>query len=103
GLTFYYMTKALTDYYLRKKMVEKGLDGEDAAKILAKDLKIANKYSSLKWGLIILFGGIGLVLIEILVDFREASSLPFGILAISISVGFLIYYFIMKNSEDKEL
>ncbi len=87
GLTFYLITKTLTDYFLRKKMVEKGLVGEDAVKILTKELNEVNKYSSLKWGLIVLFGGIGLVLIELFVDFNTTRSLPFGILSISISLG----------------
>ena len=102
GLTFYMITKTLTDYFLRKKMVEKGLVGEDAVKILSKEMNEVNRYSSLKWGLIILSGGIGLVIIEVFADWNELSSLPLGILSISISIGFLVYYFIVKNSRKNE-
>lgn len=101
GLTIYFMTKALTDYYLRKKMVEKGMTGDDATKILAKEIREVGKYRSLKWGLIVLFGGIGLILSEMFASFRRPSAIPFGILAISISLGFLIYFFIVKNNENK--
>lgn len=101
GITFYLITKVLTDYFLRKKMVEKGMLGEDATKILTKELNTVNKFSSLKWGLITLSSGIGLVLIEYLVDFEENTALPFGILAISISLGFLVYYFIVKNARKE--
>jgi len=99
GFTLYAITKTLTDYHLRKKMIEKGLVGEDASNILAKEQNIMSKYSSLKWGLIVLSGGIGLVIIDSIVDYRRNPTLPFGILAISISLGFLIYYFIVKNAK----
>lgn len=102
GLTFYFITKALTDYYLRKKMVEKGLVGEDAVKILTKEVNEVNRYSSLKWGLIILSAGIGLVLVEMFGGWYRNSSLPLGILSISISIGFLAYYFIVKNSRKND-
>lgn len=101
GLTFYGVTKLLTDYYLRKKMVEKGLVGEDAANILARDHEKMSRYSSLKWGLIVVFAGIGLLIINLAVDFHNDPSLPLAILAISIGLGFLVYYFII-NSKAKQ-
>lgn len=102
GLTFYLITKTLTDYFLRKKMVEKGLVGEEAAKILNKEVNEVNRYSSLKWGLIILSGGIGLVLVEMFSGWHANSSLPLGILSISISLGFLTYYFIVRNARKND-
>lgn len=102
GLTFYLITKTLTDYFLRKKMVEKGMAGEDAVKILSKEMNEVNKYSSLKWGLIILFIGIGLVMTEFFVGYYHNPTLPLGILSICISLGFLIYYFIVKNARKNE-
>ena len=61
-----------------------------------------NKYPSLKWGLVALMSGLGLILVEILrwenpdlMDYRE-SVLPFGILLVFVSLGFLIYFFIMN-------
>ncbi|MEL6561621.1 MAG: DUF6249 domain-containing protein [Bacteroidota bacterium] len=102
GLTLYLITKTLTDYFLRKKMVEKGLVGEEAAKILTKEVNEVNRYSSLKWGLIILSGGIGLVFVEIFSGWYGNSSLPLGILSISISLGFLTYYFIVRNARKND-
>lgn len=90
-----YFTKVLTDYKLKRKLIEKDLINADAANIL-NDPELDGKYASLKWGLIILCGGIGLIIIN-MVDFYNDSPLPFGIMAVSIAVGFLSYFFIIKN------
>lgn len=90
-----YFTKVLTDYKLRKKLIENKLVNPDAANIL-NDQELDGRYASLKWGLIILFAGIGLILIN-MVDFYRDSPLPFGIMAVSIALGFLTYFFVVKN------
>ena len=65
-----------------------------------------NSYPSLKWGLVALMTGIGFIIIEVLgllnKEFIEGRDtvMPFGILMVSISLGFLIYFFIM-NSKKK--
>ncbi len=90
-----YFTKILTDYKLKRKLIEKDLINADAANII-NDQELDGKYASLKWGLIILFGGIGLIIIN-MVDFYHDSPLPFGIMAVSIAAGFLSYFFVIKN------
>lgn len=90
-----YFTKILTNYKLKRKLIEKDLVNADVANII-NDQELDGKYASLKWGLIIMFGGIGLIVIN-LVDFYHDSPLPFGIMAVSIASGFLSYFFIMKN------
>lgn len=60
-----------------------------------------NKQSALKWGLIVLFGGLGLIIIDSMgLDGDEA--MPYGIEAVCISVGFLIYYAMMKKEIDNK-
>jgi hypothetical protein len=65
-----------------------------------------NSYPSLKWGLVALMTGIGFIIIEVLgllnKEFIKGRDtvMPFGILLVSISLGFLIYFFIM-NSKKK--
>jgi hypothetical protein len=90
----YIIIKTLTDYYLRKKMVEKGIIGDDAGQLLQKQAE--NKYGALKWGLIILSGGIGLMLLE-MIDYDQSSPLPYGILATCLSIGFLAYFLIVQR------
>lgn len=91
-------TKTITDYSLKKRMVEKGLVGDDASQLLKNHTD--SRFSSLKWGLIILFGGLGLILLES-IQYDRYSTLPYGVFAVSVSVGFLLYYFIVKRiSQD---
>ncbi len=65
-----------------------------------------NSYPSLKWGLVALMTGLGFILIEILglLDNEYIAGrdtvMPFGILLVAISSGFLIYFFIV-NSKKK--
>lgn len=100
GGSAYFFTKALTDYILKKKMIEKGYVNEDTQAIFKRHTD-ENKYSALKWGLIILFGGLALILMEY-IPTNPDSPLPYGLLAFFISLGFLIYYFIVKNEQSKK-
>ncbi|XOV93807.1 MAG: DUF6249 domain-containing protein [Bacteroidota bacterium] len=99
GYTAVTFTKMLTDYFLRKKIVDKGLESTDVSAFFKTEDKA--KYSALKWGLIILFGGIGLMLIE-LMPYSDESPMPYGVIATSIAIGFLTYYFIVKKEIEKE-
>ncbi|HMJ69297.1 MAG TPA: DUF6249 domain-containing protein [Cyclobacteriaceae bacterium] len=96
GASLYLFTKVMTDYILKKKMIDKGFVNEDTQAIFKNQLSVDGKYSSLKWGLIVLAGGLALVTIEF-VDVRPDSPLPYGLLAVFISMGFLAYYFIVQN------
>ena len=92
-------TRALTDYFLKKRIVQSGLGPEEMKELLKKQQQ--SKYSSLKWGLIILFGGLGLLVISA-VPYQQDYPFPFGILAVSVSLGFLIYYFMVKKEDSAE-
>ena len=96
----YLFTKTLTDYFLRRKMVEKGYVTEESKHLLAKENEL-NKYSSLKWGILVLSAGIGLVIIEYLPRMHD-SVLPFGVFAICVSIGFLIFFVVAKKLTDKQ-
>jgi hypothetical protein len=95
GTALYFFTKVLTDYILKKKMIEKGYVGEDAQSIF-KTYKNENRYASLKWGLLFLTGGIALILMHVL-NVSPDSPLPYGIFTVALSLGFLIYYFLVKQ------
>ena len=100
SLGLVYFTKILSDYLLRKKMVEKGYVNPENESVLKK-FKSENQMANLKWGLIILSGGIGLVVVD-LVSFKQDSTLPFGVFAICVSLGFLAYFIIAKKLTNKE-
>lgn len=99
GAALYYFTKALTDYILKKKMIEKGYVNEDTQAIF-KTQAGDNRFGSLKWGLLAFFGGVSLILMDYL-DVRADSTLPYGILAVALSIGFLLYYFLVKKETSK--
>jgi hypothetical protein len=99
GAAVYFFVKAMTDYILKKKMIEKGFVNDDTQAIFKTHAE-PYKYSSLKWGLIILFGGLALILMEY-IPASPQSPLPYGLLAVSVSLGFLIYYFIVKKETGK--
>jgi ABC-type maltose transport system permease subunit len=92
-------TRTLTDYILKKRMIDKGYVNDDAQAIFKRHSD-ENKYASLKWGLIVFFAGLSLILMEF-IDFDRHSSLPYGLFAVSVSLGFLIYYFMIKKELNK--
>jgi hypothetical protein len=88
---------ALTNYSLKKKLIDKDMVNEDTANMFRSK---TSKQNSLKWGLIVLFGGIGLIIIDSMgLDGDEA--MPYGIEAVSIAVGFLAYYFVVNKEDNK--
>ena len=95
GASIYFFTKVMTDYILKKKMIDKGFVNEDTQAIF-KTQSGESKYSSLKWGLIIFFAGMSLVIMEY-IPASPDSPLPYGLFAVSVSLGFLIYYFLLKK------
>jgi hypothetical protein len=97
GFVIYYFTKVMTDYILKKKMIEKGFVNEDTQAIFKQSAETAGgKYSSLKWGMIIFFAGLALILMEF-IPIHSDSPLPYGLFAVSVSLGFLIYYFMVQR------
>ncbi len=101
----YQIIKVFTDFLLKRRIVKAG--HVDTAGILdtPKD-KEENSYPTLKWGLVTLFAGLGILVIALIgrgenMDWVHGSHsyLPVGIELIAISLGFLTYFFISKNSK----
>jgi hypothetical protein len=95
GTAVFMFTKVMTDYILKKKMIDKGFVN-DSTQAIFKNQETNDKYPALKWGLIVLSAGLALVLLEF-IDTRPDSPLPYGLLAVFISLGFLAYYFIVQK------
>lgn len=87
----------LTNYSLKKKLIEKNMVTKETTDLFKS---VSSKQNALKWGLIILFGGIGLIIIDSL-GLDGDDAMPYGIEAVCVSIGFLIYYFIVKDEEPK--
>jgi hypothetical protein len=99
GGSVYFFVRVMTDYILKKKMIEKGYVNEET-QALFKQHTSENRFSSLKWGLIILFSGLALIIIEY-IPVGPESPLPYGLFAVAVSLGFLIYYFLVKKETQK--
>ncbi|WP_420575226.1 DUF6249 domain-containing protein [Ekhidna sp.] len=86
----------LTNYSLKRKLIDKDMVNAETANLFTKK---DNKHNALKWGLIVLFGGLGLIIIDAM-GLDGDDAMPYGIEAVSIAVGFLIYYAMMKKEMD---
>jgi hypothetical protein len=100
GAAVYFFTTVMTNYILKKKMIEKGYVNDETQAIF-KQHTIDNKYSSLKWGLIVFFAGLSLIIMEY-IPVEPQSPLPYGLFAVSVSLGFLIYFYIAKKDSGNK-
>lgn len=88
---------AMTNYSLKKRLIQSGKLDAESQKLLSSSF-ISMKFDDLKWGLVILFAGIGLVVIEFLPERHLGnSSLAIGVELIFIAIGFLTYFFYVKD------
>jgi hypothetical protein len=112
----YFILKNFTDFLLKRKIIKAGhfdnagiLDQKVASETIGN--QEANKYPSLKWGLVAFFAGIGFIIINQMSpsltnednyrNFMNNSMLPFGIELVSISLGFIVYFLIVNFSKNK--
>ena len=98
----YQLIKVFTDYLLKRKIITTG-NLDKAGLLDTPKNKEEDSYPTLKWGLVALFAGVGLLVIawidripnyDLLHD--SQAYLPFGIELIAISLGFLVYFIITR-------
>ena len=102
----YQIIKMFTDFLLKRRIVKSG--HVDKAEILeVSQSQEVNRYPTLKWGLVALFAGLGLLVIAVInkdgrFDWHHETQayLSFGIELIAISLGFLAYFFISKPKSN---
>ena len=103
---FAYMLKLSLDYFTRKKMIEKGLVGEEAAKMFNIQSEVSLP-SSLKWGMVLTFVGVVIIILQLLPVY-VSSEVYFGAMLIAAGGAMLIYYALAtikgkgKNTNQKE-
>jgi hypothetical protein len=98
-ITISVLVATLANYNLKRRIIDKGPIDEHALAFLNKLTGLDSEM--LKWGLILLFGGLGLLVLEFVPQSSENSPLPYGIEAIFIAAGLLCYYFILKRKKQK--
>ena len=80
AVAVYAIMNTYLSHKLKNKMIEKGYV-DDASQAIFKGQKTDYTLSSLKWGLIILFGGVALTALEY-IPYSYNSPFPFGFVAI---------------------
>ena len=99
--TFAMMLKWYLDYLTRKRLIDKGLVDEKI-KYLYFDTTERYAPASLKWGLVSLFIGAGLLIIKTLpYRFQEGEAI-LGVMLIAAGLGLLLYYFIANAARKRE-
>ena len=95
--------KAISNHFIKQKLISSGHIAPNALKII--NPPVENRFSALKWGLVAFFGGFGLVLLEF-VGYSHRSPFPFGVVAVCVSFGFLLYYALVRkelaNRQDQD-
>ncbi|MRH99529.1 hypothetical protein GH721_03190 [Kriegella sp. EG-1] len=92
-------------YRTRKRMIETNLDDENVVKaILETKGPKERQQNVLKWTLLGIFGGLGLIVQEFLPYKMDESILPYGVVIILLAIGLLIYYllitYFLKSRDD---
>ena len=88
-----------TKHRERMRLIEKGLTPEEVkAYFTETNNKPRNPYSSLKWGILLTFLGIGIFLANLfegIYDLEEGVMM--GIIVLSAGIGFLVYYGVVSS------
>ena len=106
----YHIFRLLFNFLLRRRIIKAG--HFDKAGILEpmkldfiNDSETVHRYPSLKWGLLALCAGLGLIIIELIRQGNGWSDwinplMPLGIELVAIAVGFLIYFLIINRKKS---
>ncbi len=94
-----------TKHRERMRLIEKGLPPEEVKAYFANEVKQSNPYSSLKWGILLTFVGLGIFLGNLFEEMYEVSEgIIFGIIVLCAGMGFLIYFAIVSaKTKNKAL
>jgi hypothetical protein len=95
------LSVAILNFILKWRLISSGQTDPVVLKILSNSL--SQKVAILKWGIILLFGGVGLVLINFIpVNNLYGSPLAYGIEMIFVAGGFLAYYVIARKEGNSD-
>ncbi|MBK7252696.1 MAG: hypothetical protein IPI04_01955 [Ignavibacteria bacterium] len=94
-----------TKHRERMRLIEKGLTPEEVkAYFTETNNKPRNPYSSLKWGILLTFLGIGIFLANLfegIYDLEEGVMM--GIIILSAGIGFLVYYGVVSSKLKNQI
>jgi hypothetical protein len=84
---------AFLNYLIKSRIIASGRLDENYIKLLEKP---SDEMAMLKWGILFLFAGTGLVVLQFVPLSAEESPVPWGIEMIFLAAGFITYYKIAK-------
>ncbi len=94
--TFAVVIIAILNFILKMRILNLGYKDETYIKLLSKSIEY--KESTLKWAILLFFGGLGLIVINFIPNpAAYESPLPYGTEAIFLAAGFMCYYFIARK------
>jgi len=87
-----------TKHRERMRLIEKGLTPEEVKAYFADaNTKPRNPYSSLKWGILLTFLGIGIFLANLFEDLYDIDEgVMMGMIVLCAGLGFLVYYSVVS-------
>lgn len=86
----------MLNYNLKKRIIDAGPLDENTTKLMEQ----LSAVQVLKWAIVLFMGGLGLITIEILPFSATESLIPYGIEAIFLAIGFLVYFFILNSKKS---
>lgn len=94
-----------TKHRERMRLIEKGLTPDEVKAYFAdSNTKPKNPYSSLKWGILLTFLGVGIFIANLLEGMYDVEEgVMMGIIVLSAGLGFLVYYSIVSAKIKSQL
>ncbi len=89
------IVKILSDNKIRRQLIDKGQVDDRARAFLTRDAELA-RLSSLKWGMVLIALGVGLLVSYMNPDMLEDGG-TFGLMLVLAGVAFLIYYAVAQK------
>lgn len=94
-----YISKLISDTRIRRKAIEAGLSEEKAEAFYHGRWTEPSTRSALKWGLVVMALGLGLLLVEL---FTISFESPFAYAVLLLATGIaLLGYYLIEHGEDE--
>jgi uncharacterized membrane protein HdeD (DUF308 family) len=99
-IVVYGIIKAMSDNSVKKQLINKGITEENAKLLFPEHKKTSSKFSSMKWGIVLIGIGFALLIAMFIAqhledDYRMGVTL--GLMILFAGIGLIIYYFNLKD------
>ena len=91
---------ALYNYRLKKRIIDAGPLDETGLRFLQQLSGFGTE--AMKWGIILMTAGVGLIVMQFIPYSAADSPLPYGVEMVFVAAGFLLYYLFIRNHRNKQ-